>query len=420
MRITNRAGNPSFELNTAGVSSSSCTLALTTYAPMVAQGTSAMTVTSGATPNINTYVHQIVSVTPGEWVAFGVNARYSSGSRYIKMRLIFRNDANTDLATFNAPIVMLQNSSGGGARYVHSGQAPAGATKVLALLYLYDNSTGSVAPVASSVYSTDAWSVVGAATQSEAISAATSYFDGSFASGSGVAYGWDGAVNASSSWTQPSIELLHEWTRRWWESLPNAYRMADAVTDPGVGYFPLLRWMDGIGSLAGEMRDLSDSIWFGGLTDLQNAPESSLRWLAQLLGLSEQQRAVDAVSLRAALLELTSSGRAAVGTRASIGEAAKRFLTGEKQVTVVPSSTTAHTIVLLVRSAEVPSGNLAALAANVRGTGVVPAGHNLIAVNAVATWDSFMAAAGVTWDELDGKAKTWSQHDTLGVDLSSA
>ncbi|WNM67276.1 minor tail protein [Arthrobacter phage Wyborn] len=249
---------------------------------------------------------------------------------------------------------------------------------------------------------------------------APAYFNGSSVSGGGMLYGWDGTAGASMSWQQPSIELLHEWTRRWWESLPNAYRMADAVTDPGVGYFPLLRWMDGIGSLAGEMRDLSDSIWFGGLTDLKNAPESSLRWLAQLLGLSEQQRAVDAVSLRSALLELTSNGRAAVGTRASIGEAAKRFLTGEKQVTVVPSSTTAHTIVLLVRSAEVPGGDLAALAASVRGTGVIPAGHNVIAVNAVATWDSFMAAAGVTWDELDGKAKTWSQHDTLGVDLSSA
>lgn len=211
---------------------------------------------------------------------------------------------------------------------------------------------------------------------------------------------------------------VHEWTRRWWETLPSAYRMADAVQDAGVGFFPLLRWLNGIGAIAGQMRDLSDDVWAGSLTDVERMPDSAVPWVAQLLGLSEQQRAGGAAATRIALRELLATGRRAVGTRASIAEVAKRWLTGQKQVTVVPSSTNRFTIVLLVRSSEVPGSDLAALAANVRAAGVIPAGHNVIAVNAVATWDSFMAAAGVTWDELDGKAKTWSEHDSLGVNLT--
>lgn len=248
-----------------------------------------------------------------------------------------------------------------------------------------------------------------------------SYFNGGTAiqptdNASVFTHGWLGAAYASRS-VRTLVEP-HDWTRRWWDSLPNAYRMADAVQDPSVGYFPLLRWMNGIGALAGQMRDLSDDIWNWALTDIERMPDEALRWVAQLLGMSADQRAVSLPELRTALRELTASGRRAVGTRSSIAEVAKRFLTGEKQIGVVPSSTTPHTIVLLVRAAEVPGGDLAALAESVRSAGVIPAGHNVIAVNAVATWDSFMAAAGVTWDEKDAKAKTWAQHDTLGVVLS--
>ncbi|UGL61916.1 minor tail protein [Arthrobacter phage EastWest] len=212
---------------------------------------------------------------------------------------------------------------------------------------------------------------------------------------------------------------VHEWTRRWWESLPNAHRMADAVMQPSVGYFPLLRWMNGIGAIAGEMRDLSDAMWEGEITDVEKTPDAALRWLAQLLGMSSTQRAVTLPELRTALRELTAEGRRAVGTRSSIAEVAKRFLTGEKQITVVPSSTNRNTIVLLVRAAEVPNGDLVALANNVRAAGAIPAGHNVVAVNAVATWDSWQAATGVTWDEVDGKTRTWAEHDTQGVVLEA-
>ncbi|QIQ62844.1 minor tail protein [Arthrobacter phage JKerns] len=245
------------------------------------------------------------------------------------------------------------------------------------------------------------------------------YFDGNTPNGYGFDYGWEGAIGASVSYRIETIDLLHSWTRKLWASLPNAYRMADAVQDPSIGYFPLLRWLNGVGALAGEMRDLSDAIWNNELTDVTKTPDAALRWIAQILGMSESQRAVSLTDLRAAVAELTAGGRPAIGTRRSIAEATKRFLTGEKQVTVVPSSVTPHTIVLLVRAAEVPGGNLVTLANNVRSTGVIPAGHNVVAQNAIATWDSFMAAAGATWNELDGKAGTWSQHDTIGVVLEA-
>lgn len=209
---------------------------------------------------------------------------------------------------------------------------------------------------------------------------------------------------------------VHPWSLRWWSSLPGAYRDADARQN-GTGYYPMLRWMDGIGRIGGEMRDLSDSLWAGDLTDVHKVPDDAVRWLAQMLGVGAAQRVLSTADLRAYLVELTTNGRPAVGTRAAIAEAARRFLTGDKQVGVVPSSTTPHTIVVLVRASEVPGGDLAALAANIRAAGVVPAGHNLTAVNAVPTWDTWLAAAGTTWDQVEGKARTWNDADSLGVNI---
>lgn len=209
---------------------------------------------------------------------------------------------------------------------------------------------------------------------------------------------------------------VHPWTLAWWSTLPHAYRDADAVQSPP---FPLLRWMDGIGRIAGEIRELSDSLWAGDLTDAERAPDAAVRWLAQMLGVDETQRARALPDLRNYLLDLNTTGRPAVGTRAAISEVARRYLTGDKQVGVMPSSTTPFTIVLLVRATEVPGGgDLAAFAETIKAAGVVPAGHNLIAVNAVPTWDEWEAAAGVTWDEVEGKARTWNDADALGVNIS--
>lgn len=212
-------------------------------------------------------------------------------------------------------------------------------------------------------------------------------------------------------------EGVSEWAARWWESLPSAYKLMDGQQAAGGGHYPLMRFLHGMGSIAGEMRQLSDDGWAGRLTNVDTAPDVSLKWLAQILGIPPAQRALPADSLREILRDFTTDGLPAIGTRKSIADAARRFLTGKKQVTVVPSSTREHTIVMLVVADEVPGGDLDALAAAVRAAGVVPAGHALLAVNAQATWDSWEAAAGVTWDEVEGKTRTWAAADSLGVVL---
>ncbi|WNO25854.1 hypothetical protein SEA_ALTADENA_32 [Arthrobacter phage Altadena] len=207
------------------------------------------------------------------------------------------------------------------------------------------------------------------------------------------------------------LEDVHPWTRSWWEGLPTAYRDADA----GLGY-PLARWMDGAGSVAGQVREISDALWDGAYTDPARVPDGSpLRWLGQMLGAPAAQRSKTDAELRQYLVDLVSAGRAAVGTRRSIYEVSKYFLTGDRQVNVVPSSTTPHRIVLLVRADEVPGGDLAALAAAVKASGAVPAGHDVIARAVVSTWDSWTGAAGATWDEVDSTIRTWSQSDSAGV-----
>ncbi|QKY79797.1 minor tail protein [Arthrobacter phage Bumble] len=415
MMLTNRSPNPGVEVSTVGFSASSCTVARTTYAPMVANGSAALSVTVSASPTANVYVNQTVPAAPGEWIGFGFTARYSSGSRWLRARLIFRNDANTDLGTVYGTVYYLHGTNDGGARVVISGLAPAGTTKVLCFLYLYNSNTYATA-VAASVYSTDSWTIVGAPSKAEAEAGAAVYFDGDTVDGGGLRYGWDGVAGLSTSYRVETLDEVHPWTRSWWEGLPTAYRDADARQSPEVGGYPLLKWMEGIGSVAGEVREISDALWDGVYTDPGRVPDGApLRWLAQMLGAPAAQRTKTDLELRQYLIDLVGTGRAAVGTRRAVYEVSKYFLTGDRQVNVVPSATTPHRIVLLVRADEVPGGDLAALAAKVKASGAVPAGHDVLAQAVVSTWDSWSSAAGVSWDEREARVVTWNESDSLGV-----
>ncbi|QTF82131.1 hypothetical protein SEA_PRAIRIE_34 [Arthrobacter phage Prairie] len=211
--------------------------------------------------------------------------------------------------------------------------------------------------------------------------------------------------------------MVEAWTRAWWDTLPTAYRDADARQNAESGGYPLRRWMDGIGKIAGDVRAINDDLWEGRYTDPATVPDGApLRWLGQMLGAPAQQRSRGDAALRQYLVDLVASGRTAVGTRQAIYEVAKHFLTGARQVNVVPSSTTPHRIVLLVRADEVP-GTLAELAAQVKASGAVPAGHDVIAQIVTASWDSWSAAAGTTWDEREARAVTWNEADSLGVQI---
>ncbi len=210
---------------------------------------------------------------------------------------------------------------------------------------------------------------------------------------------------------------VHPWTLNLWRTLPGAYRAADAAQQT----YPLLRYLDGAGRIAGEVRDVSDSLWSGEFMDPTNTPDEALRWVAQLMGVDATTRSGPVADLRAYLVDLAANGRPASGTRRDISNAARRFLTGDKQVSTVPSSTVLNRLVLLVRADEVPGADvnltnaLNALIAQVRATGVIPAGHELTAQAVNPTWDQYEAAAGSTWTTREAAARTWSEADSLGV-----
>ncbi|AIZ01722.1 putative structural protein [Arthrobacter phage vB_ArtM-ArV1] len=245
---------------------------------------------------------------------------------------------------------------------------------------------------------------------------ADGWWDGDEPGSGKYVFAWDGAANASTSTRMDRLDIIHWWTRFWYGFLPAAYKEIDAVVQPENGSYPMLRFMDGAGQVSGQVRDLSDLMRSGQFTDPATTPDYAVRWLAQLMGVNAKQRAIDVPALRAYLLDLVASGRPAVGTTQSIVDAAKRFLIGDRQVTVIPSPTAAHTILVLARADEVP-GTLAQLVTNIRSTGVVPAGHNLVAQYATASWDQYEAAAGATWTQADANQPTWRASESLGIVL---
>lgn len=212
----------------------------------------------------------------------------------------------------------------------------------------------------------------------------------------------------------------HTWTHSWWETLPYSYKAADtAQAGAGMSATPLLRFMDGPGRVAGLMREISDQGWAGDLTNPNTAPDQAIPWLAQMLGTPTTVRNLPIAQLRTYLQDMATDGRPPMGTRQSIITAAKQFLIGEGQAIILPSgpATPAHTIIMLVRSDQVPGGNLTLLGAQIRSTGVIPAGHVLSIRMAVSEWDSWEAEAGQTWEEVENSTKSWAVADALGVQL---
>jgi len=199
----------------------------------------------------------------------------------------------------------------------------------------------------------------------------------------------------------------------------------EALTSGTVSQnYPLLRYMEGVGQIAGQVRDLSDGLWGGEFLDPRNTPDTALRWVAQLMGVSATNRHQPTADLRAYLIDLADNGRPASGTRGDIVNAARRYLTGGQQVSVIPSPSVLHRLVLLVRADEVPGADtdlpaaLTALTTKVRATGVIPAGHQLTAQAVAPTWDAWEAAAGPTWDTREAAARTWTEADSLGVTIT--
>lgn len=210
---------------------------------------------------------------------------------------------------------------------------------------------------------------------------------------------------------------VHEWTRRWWESLPQAYQDIDAQQNPELGGYPLLRFMDGIGQLGGWMRQMSDDLFDGIYTDPRKAPDHAIPWLAMMLGLSDEQRRQPIPKIRERLITMTTIGRSAVGSRAMIAESAKPFLAPGAQVRVLPSKTKPHVIIMYIRAFDIPDDNEARVIKEVRAAGFIPAGHGLEIVPVISTWDMWEQTAGATWDEKEANIKSWNDSDSAGVVL---
>ncbi|ASR84152.1 minor tail protein [Arthrobacter phage Wheelbite] len=197
---TNLLVNPSFETNvtTGIVKSSVITTSQTAFAPTVVSGSSAMQMVIGAGATTSTFIYQIPAAVDGEWLAFALNMRWSSGSRYFRQRIAFYDAGSVQTGLYSGPAVYGVNNSTGGSRYVFSAQAPAGSVVARVYLYFYDDAAMVTAPVDTTTWATDAWCAVSKPAQDEAEWWAMNFFDGSTPTDN-YTYAWTGTAHLSTS-----------------------------------------------------------------------------------------------------------------------------------------------------------------------------------------------------------------------------
>ena len=102
--------------------------------------------------------------------------------------------------------------------------------------------------------------------------------------------------------------------------------------------YPLLRFMDGVGHLAGYLDDELAHMWDGDTFNPVTAPDEWLRFLATMLGIPRKYLSqLSLGQIRSHLVAFIEQGRPPIGSRRAIAEIAKQWLTGDKQVTVIPA-----------------------------------------------------------------------------------
>ena len=103
--------------------------------------------------------------------------------------------------------------------------------------------------------------------------------------------------------------------------------------------YPLLRFMDGVGHQAGFLDDQLAHMWDGGTFNPVTAPEQWLRFLGTIMGLPRTYMGrLTLPQLRSHLVAFAETGRPPIGSRRNIAEVAKQWLTGDKQVSVIPAT----------------------------------------------------------------------------------
>lgn len=103
--------------------------------------------------------------------------------------------------------------------------------------------------------------------------------------------------------------------------------------------YPLLRFMDGVGHQAGFLDDQLAHMWDGDTFNPVTAPEQWLRFLGTIMGLPRTYMGrLTLAQLRSHLVAFVENGRPPIGSRRNIAEVAKQWLTGDKQVSVIPAT----------------------------------------------------------------------------------
>jgi len=179
--------------------------------------------------------------------------------------------------------------------------------------------------------------------------------------------------------------------------------------------FTLLKFMDGPGHIAGNVQDILNDMYDGVYTDPARVPDGSpLRWLAMLLGI---KRAVSNEETRARIVAFTEDGRAPVGTRRSISDAARPYLIGDQRLRVRPSASDPWIIEIFVPSVSVPPEGMEYVAKQIMAQGVVPAGHRVQLVAVVSSWDAWEAEVEVDagWDRVEVNIPRWRDSEARGI-----
>lgn len=191
------------------------------------------------------------------------------------------------------------------------------------------------------------------------------------------------------------------------------------IPDGENRYYPMLRFMEGPGSIAGMAEDISDAMWDGRLLDPYTAPDAALRFIAMLMGLPVAQRSDNPAVMRSALVTLLELGRPPIGTRANIEDAVGRFLTGDRSVAVVPTPGKPFVLTVMVAADEVPGygvppNEFAVLENLILNSGALPAGHVVKCIEATSFWSAWDSGFA-TWADKEAAITTWIKAQSYGV-----
>lgn len=204
-----------------------------------------------------------------------------------------------------------------------------------------------------------------------------------------------------------SYDDASDTTLAWYNRLPELYRVADAV-EPSGGTQPLLRFLDLLGTQAGEAQALADEVTTT-LTDPELADSAWLPWLAQMTGVLLPRMGVTD-DLRRAMIASGTGWRA--GTAEAIRTAVLSVLVDDgnpPSVSVGPDPTTPWVIKVVVAEAQAPTP-LSLIDDAIATARAKPAGFIIDTSDFYSPpWEVF---DGETWDDNAAHGDQWQEIDT--------